>query len=114
MKQNYILLGIVAIILVVVITAYFQQQIQSPQEQQLSTGVIRTCEYTMGEDTCGKCYCLETPEKGCEIIDISEVGDLTYAVDKTVSYEGTRDQNIIQSTRMCPHYIKLFKITIIP
>ncbi len=107
------ILGIVAIITMIVISGCVQQQIQSPQEQQLPTGVIRTCEYTMDEDTCGKCYCLETPEKGCEIIDISEVGDLAHAVDKTVSYEGTRDQDIIQSTKMCPHYIKLFKITII-
>ena len=102
-QKYYMILSIVAIISVTVISGCVQQQ----------TGLIKTCEYTMGEDTCGKCYCLETPEKGCEIIDISEVGDLAYAVDKTVSYEGTRDQDIIQSTKMCPHYIKLFKITII-
>ena len=60
-----------------------------------------------------KCYCLETSEKGCEIIDISEIGDLSYAVNKTVVYDGTRDQSIIQSTRMCPHYIKLYKIDVI-
>jgi len=105
--------AIVTLIIVIFTSGCVQQQIQSPQVQQLPIGVIRICEFTMGEDRCGKCYCLETPEKGCEIIDISEVGDLVHAVDKTVSYEGTRDQDIIQSTKMCPKYIKLSKITVV-
>lgn len=114
MKQKYFLiLGIIAVLGIIFIGGCVQQQSSSEQEQQLPTGIIRTCEYTMGEETCGKCYCLETPEKGCEIIDISEIGDLSYAVNKIVAYDGTRDQNIIQSTRMCPHYIKLYKIGVI-
>jgi hypothetical protein len=74
------------------------------------TGIIRTCNYTMGAEACGKCYCLETPESGCEIIDISAVGDLAAFVDKKVSYKGTRDQKEIQSTKMCPHYLKIFNL----
>lgn len=80
-------------------------------EQQPPAGIIRTCEYTMGEENCGKCYCLEIPEKGCEIIDTSDIGGLAYAVDKTVEYEGTRN---VMCTRMCPCYIKLFSIKIVP
>ena len=109
-SKYYVVFGIAAMLILTAIIGCAQQQIQSPQEQQLPAGIIRACEYTMGEDTCGKCYCLETPEKGCEIIDISEVGDLANAVDKAVSYESTRDQNIIQSSKMCPHNIKLYKI----
>jgi hypothetical protein len=75
-------------------------------------GIIRTCDYTMGESACGKCYCLETPESGCEIIDISAVGDLANYVGKSVTYKGTRDQSVIQSTKMCPHYIKLFSVSL--
>jgi hypothetical protein len=75
-------------------------------------GIIRTCDYTMGESACGKCYCLETPESGCEIIDISAVGDLANYVGKSVTYKGTRDQSVIQSTKMCPHYIKLFSVNL--
>ena len=114
MKQKYyMILGIAAMLIAIAIIGCSQQQAQSPQEQQLPTGVIRACEYSMGEDACGKCYCLETPEKGCEIIDISEVGDLADAVGETVSYEATRSQDIIQSSKMCPHYIKLFKMDVI-
>lgn len=78
------------------------------------TGIIRTCTYTMGAEACGKCYCLETPESGCEIIDISTVGDLAAFVDKKVSYKGTRDQKEIQSTKMCPHYLKILSIKALP
>lgn len=111
-QKYYTILGIVAIITMIVISGCVQQPILLSPEQQVQTGVIKTCKYTLGEDTCGKCYCLET-ENGCEIIDISDVGDLAHAVNKTVNYDGTRDQNIIQSTRMCPHTIKFFKTTII-
>ncbi|MBU0979188.1 MAG: hypothetical protein KJ709_00145 [Nanoarchaeota archaeon] len=76
-------------------------------------GTIRECEFTMGEDNCGKCFCLETDEKGCEIIDFSDVGDLSDAVGKQVTYNGTRDQDIIQSTRMCPKYVKLYELRVI-
>ena len=90
----------------------------TPQNTQAAvatppSGIIRTCTYTMGESACGKCYCLETAEKGCEIIDISVVGDLAEFVGKKVSYNGTRNQSEIQSTKMCPHYLKLFKISLL-
>jgi hypothetical protein len=63
----------------------------------------------MGQARCGKCYCLETQEKGCEIIDFRDIGDLSYAVGETVQFEGTRD---VLCTEMCPCQIKLFKIKI--
>ncbi|MEM2121189.1 MAG: hypothetical protein QXU20_00835 [Candidatus Woesearchaeota archaeon] len=85
----------------------------SKNKEEFETGIVRKCSFTMGEDTCGKCYCLETKEFGCEIIDFSEVGDLTNFVDMKVKYYGTRNQSIIKATRMCPKQIKLFKISLL-
>ncbi|MGB9748370.1 MAG: hypothetical protein ACP5OZ_00540 [Candidatus Woesearchaeota archaeon] len=46
----------------------------SESKDKLGTGIVRTCSFTMGEERCGKCYCMETEERGCEIIDYSDVG----------------------------------------
>jgi hypothetical protein len=75
----------------------------------VSTGIIKTCEHGMGEERCGQCYCLETPELSCEVIDYRDIGDLGHAVGKTVQFEGTRD---VLCTGMCPCQIKLFRIEI--
>jgi hypothetical protein len=79
-------------------------------KEKAESGIIRNCSFTMGEERCGKCYCLETEEKGCEIIDYSSVGDLAFFVNKKVKCDLTRNQSTIQSTRMCPKQVKLFKI----
>lgn len=104
MERKYYL-----ILMAVIVSAVFIY----PYVPELSTGVIRACEYTVSEENCGKCYCLETADKGCSIIDISRIGDLSYAVNKTIIYYGTRNQNIIQSTKTCPYYVKLYIIKII-
>ncbi len=72
------------------------------------TGVIRSCKFTM-EKYCGKCYCLEIPESGCEIVDISEVGNgnLDRFVNRTVNYEVAKNTVV---TQMCPRPLKLFRI----
>jgi hypothetical protein len=73
-----------------------------------ATGMIRTCKYTMAPAK--TCYCLETRERGCEIADWSAVGDLAYAVNRTVEYEGMREN--LHCTRMIPCNINLTSIRI--
>jgi hypothetical protein len=102
------------------ITSYFifyfprpSKEIEIEQESiEAGIGTIKECEYVMGEDVCGKCYCLET-EKGCEIIEYSDIGDLGYAVNKIVKYEGSRENVGKICSKMCPCEIKLFSVDVI-
>jgi|WetSurMetagenome_2_1015567.scaffolds.fasta_scaffold99824_2 hypothetical protein len=71
------------------------------------TGVIRECKYTMGK-SCGKCYCLDAGN-GCEIAEWSAVGDLGYALNRTVQWEGSREN--LNCTRMCPCQVRLTGVT---
>ncbi len=80
--------------------------------QKQNTGIIRACSYTL----CGNCYCLEAadyPEEGCVQVEYSAVGDLAYAVNKTVIYEGDRESAGTICSRTCPCGIVLKSIRVI-
>ena len=47
------------------------------------------------------------------VFDTSKVGDLAYAVNKSVIYEGTTDEGSVNSNKHCPRYIRLYWIKII-
>lgn len=87
---------------------------QVPPSAPVLEGVIRTCQYTLGEAECGKCYCVEDSIKSCEIIDISEVGDLASFVGKKVSYGGIRDSRLIGSDKNCPRTVKIMQLQAVP
>jgi hypothetical protein len=85
---------------------------------QKGIGVIKTCNYAMGEEACGKCYCLETLDgnvlmfhnrkvAGCAILDTAKVGDLNHFVGKKIYYEGT---SFFDTMIACPRHFQLLKV----
>jgi len=79
----------------------------------VNVGVVRECNWSMGEDACGKCYCVET-DKGCEIVEYSEVGDLGFLVDKRIRYTVSGEDPGAACSKMCPCYIVLGEVMLLP
>ena len=77
---------------------------------QYHSGIIRDCEYSgFFSSECGQCFCLED-SGGCHIIQPGIVGNLSYAVNKTVGYAG---ELVESSPRTCVYHIKITEINVI-
>jgi len=88
--------------------------IEKPQEkiENTLTGIIKECKWTMAgcQESVGKCYCIETPESGCEILCASkeEKEKLKDFVNKKVTLVGVNKK--VTSVMMCPCKIEYKEI----
>lgn len=111
-KKRLILL--LAIILIIsIISIYFIQKnyISSNllvNNKTIFKGEIKICKNDF-PDKCGNCYCIQLKD-GCKIIDYKNLSILENYINRTIIVNGTTNQTLIKSTRMCPKYFKIYNI----
>ena len=109
MKKLVCILGLFWILVITGCNQSIEVPLQDTEMPSQKTGIIQECEYTMGEERCGECFCLKD-EEGCHIIDTTNLGDLSYALNEKVAYVGEKG---IFGSKMCPNYIKISELEVI-